>query len=64
MHTHFSFGHLTSVKMNQDRISWLKAFSFFIGYNINSWQHISITKPLYKKKKKEFGVKKTIKIIP
>lgn len=25
--------------------------SFFIGYN-NSWQHISITKPLYKYKKK------------
>lgn len=43
----------------QEKTSWLKAF--FIDYN-NSWQHISITKPLYKYKKKKNGVKKTIKL--
>lgn len=41
----------------------VRSFFFFIGYN-NSWQHIHITKPLYKYKKKVWCEKKTIKIIP
>lgn len=38
------------IKSVWSKNSWLKAF-FFIGYK-NSWQHIRITKPLYKYKNK------------